>query len=343
MANKDVQIGINRSESKEKPEGLAKAETTHSEAQAHEPIKARRRNQTLAQAQALKKFTSYMAVASLLVLLVIIVTFVIWSQKQPKQQADSDSGNAGDFAQSSGTTIQLFQDLEKNAALQRVDAALWVEDEAGVREYFHLGGAKEQDVLDFLAGLELPGKEDRALFWIGNPTHGSKAMLNVAFMWMRDGDLDKRLAILTPNTASKWKVDFEAFACICNPPWSEFLDGKVIDGEARVTFIEDRYFNGRFSDDKWICYALTSITSDVPIFGYCRPDSAQHRALEQIRRISMVNIIDSQAKKGLLRRAMVRLQRVEGDMANQFEIKRVLASDWVEEETPYDERFMTEE
>ncbi len=342
MAKKDVQIGINRSESKEKPEGLAKAET-RLEAQENVPIKRRRRAPNQVQTKDLKKLTAFMALASMAVLIVIIGTFVVWSQKHSNQRADANSKNVRHSQVLAVTTTQLFEDLDQNTSRQRVDAALSVVDVAGVQEYFHLGEAKEQDVLDFLIELALPGKEDQALFWIGNPTHGSKAMVNVAFMWTRDGDLDKRLAILTPDPAGKWKLNFEAFACICNPPWSEFLDGKVIEGEARVTFIEDRYFNGRFSDDKWICYALTSITSDVPIFGYCRPDSAQHRALEQIRRISMVNIIDSQAKKGLLRRAMVRLQRVEGDMANQFEIKRVLASDWVEEETPYDERFMAEE
>jgi hypothetical protein len=138
-----------------------------------------------------------------------------------------------------------------------------------------------------------------------------------------------RLALLTPDAAGVWKIDFEAFARVVEPSWQELLERGAAEAKVRVHLAADSYYNGPFKDDKeWICYGMGSPDIDEVLIGYCRAGSPQEEAIRWMF-----------SKGEKLNRATLQIRRVEGASAKQFEITRVLAEDWVSGDKPFDEGF----
>ncbi len=150
-----------------------------------------------------------------------------------------------------------------------------------------------------------------------------------------NGEELSRLAFLTPDGFGRWKIDYESFARIVKPSWSDLLEKKADQGLVRVFVAKDSYYNGPFKDEsEWICYGMASPDTSVVPMGYCRKNSPQAKALERI-------VADSEG--GLdrhgLNRATLEIRRPEGAEDRQFEITRVLAEDWVLSPKPFDGNF----
>jgi len=150
----------------------------------------------------------------------------------------------------------------------------------------------------------------------------------------RIGDrLRNRLALLTPDSKGKWRIDFDAFARTVSPSWDEILAGKASKGMVRILFVKDNYFNGPYVDEsRWNCYRLGSPDITDDILGYCRKDSPQTTALKLI----LANAPSSSKRKNPLR-AILEIQPTKGAEARQFEITRVIAEDWVRSPEPFDQ------
>jgi hypothetical protein len=138
-----------------------------------------------------------------------------------------------------------------------------------------------------------------------------------------------RLALLTPDAAGRWKVDFEAFARVVKPSWNDILEKGAALARVRVYVAKDSYYNGAFSDDKqWVCHRMASPDTEQILFGYCRVGSRQAAALNWMF-----------SKEESVTRATLEIRRVEGADSRQFEILKVIAGDWVVGEVPFDEGF----
>ena len=123
------------------------------------------------------------------------------------------------------------------------------------------------------------------------------------------------------------------------PSWSELLEKNAPEGLVRAMVVADSYYNGPFSDDsQWVCYSMASPDSETVLMGYCRKDSPQARALARI-----VSNDDATAEVSsiprALKRATLKIRRVEGGESRQFEITRVMAQDWVVSGEPFDGKF----
>jgi hypothetical protein len=132
-----------------------------------------------------------------------------------------------------------------------------------------------------------------------------------------------RLALLSPDPAGTWRVDFDAFDRHVAPEWTTLLAGKPVEGTARVHVARDNYFNGRYLDDRrWACYGLASPDHDTLMFGYALRGSPQQQALDESLRLNL-----QRSATGIQRMTLGLRHPGTGD-AKQFEITRALADDW---------------
>jgi hypothetical protein len=216
-----------------------------------------------------------------------------------------------------------------------VSKALKIRDHAEVDHYFRAGQGGREAVIDFLIH-----KEDRegpvdGLDWLSS-LDANNLLLEGVLVRSRKGDeTGDRIALLTPDETGRWKVDFDAFARTCEPPWEQALSPETQKASVRVIVKKDIYFNGPFqSDEDWDCYAMASPDHEQTLLGYCRRDSAQARAMEQI----MAHLKEL-GDDVTMARCFLEIRRVEGASARQFEISRVLAQDWVMGDASFDEGF----
>ena len=225
---------------------------------------------------------------------------------------------------------------DDTAAVELVKSALAVRDPAKVDARIRRGSATPEQVVAFLAGLEKTDEKtaiDKGMAkfgWIGSIDHNGMSQEGVEVTFRRDGERNRRLAILTPDENGVWKMDFAAFARRAEPSWEELLDKEGKSGVVRVIVAKDHYYNGPFQDDKvWQSYGIAAVDREELLLGYCKIDSPQYRALESI----LAN------ESGPTFRVTLGLRRVKDGARRQFEITQVIAEDWVVGPKMFDEAF----
>ena len=268
----------------------------------------------------------------LLTILTIIVTFILWSDKRLKQ-----------------STVSKFEKLSKLRPVERVGsqfkspseeqtraivtAALESKNEADVVTNFRLNGASPSEVLEFLRQEQEAKGSPRLGQWVGSVDFNNTLMDSILVRYEKDEETELRVALLTPDDQGVWRLDYESFARKCYPLWHDFVSGEATEGIVRIWFTKDNYFNGQYADDsKWLCFALGRVDSDEIIYGYCPIDSPQAEAMAKVMKRLQMN----EEIKSSLSRATLLISRSEGSEKRQFEIKRVLAEDWLLTETPFD-------
>ena len=198
-------------------------------------------------------------------------------------------------------------------------------------------GEEPKEVLEHLKDLKALGSQDHVLQWFVLGT-GERPMEGVLLHWENEGRHQKRLAAMIPDSDGAWKVDYPAFACISKPAWGEMVRGEAAKGRVRVVFSESHYYNGKYLEDDWTCYLMTSLGVDKVVYGYARKGSIQETALEYLAASAPKDEDQPTGKKPQVR-AILDISRPDHALPNQFEIVRVLARDWVMGDTPFDERF----
>jgi len=268
----------------------------------------------------------------LAVLGVLGLFFLSWLKPQMKQGPV--------MAEEAAETIQkrnvsAFDSPTEGVALELVKQALAVRDPAEVELYFRIGSSEPAAAVAFLEGMGAADGEVTGYQWLSSMDANGLLIDGVLVNTSKDGSPRNRLALLTPNENGAWKIDFEAFARTVSPPWEELLaEGGDGRGMVRVIVARDSYYNGPFKDDKeWDSYGMASPDSDAILLGYCRKGSPQARAMERIFSE------EKNAMNRRLNRATLELKRPEGAELRQFEIRRVLAEDWVLSGEPFDAAF----
>lgn len=230
-----------------------------------------------------------------------------------------------------------FVSPSESEALDLVKRALESRDKQSVETRFHLGGAKPEEVIDFVKGLDTRDGNLERMDWLSSMDVGDLLMEGVLVVFKgKESVPSERVAFLVPDDMGVWKVDFDAFARTSRPSWKELLKGEANHSQVRVFVAVDSYFNGPFLDEsKWVCFAMFSpetkaiLPEDHEILrGYCKVGSPQAKAMQRI--------FTGENRVG---RVTLEIRKVEGADSRQFEITRVLAEDWVLPSRAFDEKF----
>ncbi len=140
-----------------------------------------------------------------------------------------------------------------------------------------------------------------------------------------------RFAYLVSNNKDEWVLDLESYIRHTSKPWSVIAGSNSCDAIIRATVNYNSYYNGIFKDEqRWICFALASEDHQGSLWGYAKLKSAQHKALDEILRTSNPA------------RTVIEISRDAGMDVGQYEIKRVLAQDWVESDDVFDAKFTSD-
>jgi hypothetical protein len=230
----------------------------------------------------------------------------------------------------------LFPSPSEDEALELVKQAMQAKTPDEVQHYFGLNGERPETILSFLKTMAKEDGPIRGYHWLSS-IDSSDLLIDGVRVLLGDKIPQKdRIAMLTPNDEGIWKVDFHSFARTCSLPLGEVIRPDSKGGKVRVIIFPDTYYNAAFADEtQWSCFQLLSPDEDTTLLGYCRVNSPQHKALvEVVARATHRSRIDQRPPRGFLE-----IERVEGGEPRQFEITRVLAEDWLESPTPFDEKF----
>lgn len=275
---------------------------------------------------------SWTAVLVAMVLGVLTVFFWSWLRTRMGRQALTAEELAA--ANMKSRNVSAFDSPTEEAALDLVKQALALRDPAMVERYFRPGAASPGDVIAFLTGMEAQDGVVTGSQWLSSMDANGLLMDGVLVSTSKDGVPRNRLALLTPDEAGVWKIDFDAFARTVKPSWEGLLAAGGGQGLARVIVARDSYYNGPFKDEAaWVSYGMVSPDTTEIMLGYCRKDSPQARAMERI--LSS----EESAERRKLNRVTLELRRPEGAANRQFEITRVLAEDWILGAQPFDATF----
>lgn len=234
--------------------------------------------------------------------------------------------------------VSRFASPSEEAALEIVRKALATRDEVKAGDFLRLGTTSAGDAVEFLKQSVAKDGSPRDFQWLGSMDADDQLIDGVMVTYPGKDKQVERLAFLVPDEKGVWKVDFEGFARISRPSWSDLIQGATEQSEVRVVVAKDAYYNGPFKDEgAWACFAMASpdtkgLLSDdegVDILrGYCKADSPQKRAMDRIL-----------AGDQQMVRATLEIRRVEGAERRQFEITRVFSDEWVKGPQAFDERF----
>lgn len=236
-------------------------------------------------------------------------------------------GNARALASKASVRVaSRFPSPSREQALEWVRRALINRDPNKVESLFRLGATPHAEVIGFLQSLEGKDGQISRYDWMSSMDTDGILLEGVQVFFTSGNHPSERIAFLTPDLLGSWKVDFDAFARVVEPPWSEILDRRADEALVRVQVGRDVYFNGPFRDEsQWVCYGMTSPDIDVTLMGYCRIGSVQADAMELLFSSGVTNS-----------RATLKIHRVEGGESRQFEVVGVMAGDWVVPELPQD-------
>lgn len=277
----------------------------------------------------------------LLVMAVLgVLAFFFWSWVQPRMARQPLTAEEQAALNIQDRNISAFDSPSEQAALDLVKQALDLRDPGMVGKYFRPGCAGPEAVIAFLTGMKDRDGELTDYQWLSSMDANGMLIDGVLVSTLKDDVRRNRLAMLTPDAAGVWKIDFDAFARTVEPSWDKLMAAGPVQGLVRVIVAKDSYYNGPFKDEtQWVSYGMASQDHETILLGYCRKDSPQARAMDQI--ISSIERrageeADPQQK---LNRATLELRRPESAENRQFEVTRVMAEDWVTGAKPFDEAF----
>jgi hypothetical protein len=137
-----------------------------------------------------------------------------------------------------------------------------------------------------------------------------------------------RLALLSPDSAGKWLVDFDAFDRYSTPDWETLMSGKAVTGTVRVFCSKDSYYNGLYADEsKWACFAMASPDHETLMFGYVPRDSERFEAMQ--KGLNKDGPPTATPARGQSNRLTLEISHREGAQPRQFEITKLLSDEWV--------------
>lgn len=131
------------------------------------------------------------------------------------------------------------------------------------------------------------------------------------------GDDEARSLILEIAESGEPRVDWETFVCYQPMKWDDFALQRPVGTslDFRVHAEVDNFFSHEFADsDQWVCFRLTALASEEPLFGYARVGSAEaaemHALVESVQGGSVSVILRLSIPEGLQSRRGVVIEKV---------------------------------
>lgn len=281
---------------------------------------SRRRGRTAAHKRAVLIWSAVLSSATLVVLGLAVFFWVM----PYLRVAPAVSAGIGALPDAQVRVASKFPSPSREQALDLVRRALANVDPEKVESYFRTGTATRAEILDF---LKSSGPRDGPMVsceWLSSMDVDGLLMEGVLVVYKGWEKPVERLAFLTPDSAGRWKLDFDAFARSVRPSWKELLENGAEQALVRVFVGRDVYYNGPFSDEKeWVCYCIASPDNDELLRGYCRVGSPLAAAMEELLK-----------EEHRYSRATLEIRRVKEGGDRQFEITRLVAKDWVVADGP---------
>jgi hypothetical protein len=241
--------------------------------------------------------------------------FALWSRTRVKAAPVVESA----FSEKSMRVTSKFLAPSGEEATELVSRAVATRDPRVIAEVFRDGEARSQDILSFLDGLMPTEGPVERYEWQGSVDVNGLLVEGVRVTFRGIGKPTDRIALLTPDSAGKWKMDFDAFARTTTPSWEALMEGGVDEARVRVVAGKDYYFNGPFIDEsQWHCYRLETPDVEKAFFGYCRVGTPAAEAMQKLF-----------SEDEPISRVTLDIRKVAGTRAGQFEIHRVVAKDWI--------------
>jgi hypothetical protein len=258
----------------------------------------------------------------------LAIVIILWLS--PKMNSDENGAEQVSSAPIQDVrVISRFASPAEDEALAFVKQALSIREPGRVGGFFRPGAASAQEVVDFLKGMETADGLVERYTWLSSMDANGLSIDGVLVSFMGVEKPIPRLALLTPDEAGKWRIDFEAFARVVTPSWKDIFEKNAALAQVRVYVAKDSYYNGAFKDDKqWVCHRMVSPDTEEVLLGYCKAGSRQAAALDWMF-----------SKQEKATRATFEIRRVEGAESHQFEILKVIAEDWVVGGIAFDESF----
>ncbi|GAA5131701.1 hypothetical protein JIN84_07065 [Luteolibacter yonseiensis] len=262
-------------------------------------------------------------------LVLVILGVSVWLWIRPNMERREVARRPAALAKEDEFIRPAIPSLPEADAIALVKEALTVREPERISEYFRLGESSPEAIVAFLKSLDQVDGVVSKVYSIGS-IDGNGMAVDCLIVAFKGTELPRnRVAMLTPDEAGKWKVDFDAFARTVTPSWDEFLEKGAKSARVRIYAAADSYYNGVFRDEtQWVCYGLASPDTSRILLGYCRQDSPQAAAMASIFR-----------KNPSMNRATLEIRRVEGGDSRQVEISQVVAEDWVVGSKPFEDRF----
>lgn len=263
-------------------------------------------------------------------LVLVVLGIALWLWIIPQMKPDEPiAGTLPADAVQTALPVPKFPSPSQTDAIAMVKQGLAVRDPEKIPEFFRLGTSSTQEIVVFLENLKSRDGVIDHLEWLGSMDANGLLIDGVVVNFTGMDKPRNRLALLTPNEAGRWQIDFDAFARTVKPAWPELLEKQAQVAEVRVYAAKDSYHNGPFRDDKqWVCFGIGSPDTDQVLLAYAKTGSPQAAAMRWIF-----------SKDSRMSRTTLEIRRVPDGEPRQFEISRVLAEDWVVGAVPFDDGF----
>lgn len=179
-----------------------------------------------------------------------------------------------------------------------------------------------------LAGLEEEDGKITSVSYFG-PIESRNLQLESVVVNFDSGR--NRIALLAPDPAGVWRVDFDAFDRHVTTEWTSLLSGGPNEATVRIYACLDNYYNGRYANDReWACYGIASPDHETLMFGYALRGSPQHIAMAQLLRRHPRSTMPT------VKRMTLDIRHTGTGDRRQFEIIRVMSDDWALGDEPFD-------
>jgi hypothetical protein len=267
----------------------------------------------------------------------IVAGLAAWAFASAKrnQNAVSESGGAGPAAASpkeiASRSVPVPEPEILEAIVRKFLAARTPE---ALAPLIRQSDQETSVILAKLAGLE---KQDGALKSVRYLNNLNSRCLQLEGVVVKFEGERNRLALLSPDEAGEWRVDFDGFDRYLSTGIDRILSGEPVDARVRVYVSTDSYYNGDFKDDqKWACYGIASPDSEQLMFGYVARDSVQHEALQSVI-ATKAEVRAGDTLRNSLQRMILDIRHHAGSDKRQFEILRVISDEWAIGPEPLDE------
>lgn len=212
--------------------------------------------------------------------------------------------------------------------IQLYHAAMQAETPELLAQRVRLKHLNAEDAFQRLSQTKMQDGKIMSVDWAGSIETNGLSMETV-FVTFESNKM--RFAYLVCNDKDEWVLDLESYIRHTTKPWNVIAGSNSCDATIRATINFNSYYNGVFKDEqRWVCFSLASDDHQGSLWGYAKLKSSQHKALDEILRNSNPA------------RAIIEVSRDAGMDLGQYEIKRVIAQDWVESSEVFDLKFASD-